>query len=115
MWAEGSVGYRKLLDLSRADIRLTSEDLETMVASTRSAGATIAGPIAIVLGQDPDPLLLDMAVLLKSRIGNRRRLRVFTEEAAARHWLSSESGIAELSGALSRLPHLGVANFARLR
>ncbi|WP_295140398.1 hypothetical protein [uncultured Reyranella sp.] len=115
MWAEGTVGYRKLLDLSRADIRLTSEDLETMVASTRSAGATIAGPIAIVLGQDPDPLLLDMAVLLKSRIGNRRRLRVFTEEAAARHWLSSEAGIAELSGALSRRPHLGVANFARVR
>lgn len=104
MWAEGAVGYCKLLDLSTADIRLSSEDLQTMVASTRLAGATTAGPIAIVLGHDPDPLLLDMAVLLKSRIGNCRRLRVFTDEWTAREWLSSEARIVYLSSKLSRLP-----------
>lgn len=107
MWAEGAVGYGKLLDLSRADIRLSSDDLQTMVATTRLAGATTAGPIAIFLGEDPDPVLLDMAVLLKSRIGNRRRLRVFTDEWTARQWLSAEARIAYLSNELSRLPLKG--------
>jgi hypothetical protein len=105
MWAEGTVGYGKLLDLSQADIRLSSEDLETMVANTVPASAMFAGPIAVVLAQDPDPLLLDMAILLKSRMGNRRRLRVFTDEAAARRWLSSEMEIADLPNRLSRLAH----------
>lgn len=104
MWAEGALGYRKLLDLSRADIRLSSDDLQTMVAGTFLAGPTIAGPIAIYLGRAPDPLMVDMAVLLKSRIGNRRRLRVFTDEWEARQWLSSEARIAYLSRELSRLP-----------
>lgn len=104
MWAEGAVAYGKLLDLSRADIRLSSDDLQTMVATTRLAGATTAGPIAILLGADPDPLLLDMAVLLKSRIGHRRRLRVFTDEWAARQWLSAEARISYLASKLSRLP-----------
>jgi hypothetical protein len=102
MSAEGAVGYPKLLDLSRADIRLSSDDLQTMVASSSRAGPTTAGPIAIYLGREPDPLLLDMALLLKSRIADRRRLRVFTDEWAARHWLSSEVRIAYLSRELSR-------------
>lgn len=104
MTAERAVGYCKLLDLSRADIRLTGDDFQTMVARTCLAGATTAGPIAIVLGDEPDPLLLDMAVLLKSRIGRHRRLRVFIDEWSARRWLSSEARIVYLSSRLSRLP-----------
>jgi len=104
MWAEGTVGYCKLLDLSRADIRLSSDDMEVMVANSCLAGATIAGPIAVVLGSEPDPLLLDMAVLLKSRIGDRRRFRVFTDEWMARRWLSAEARIVYLSSVHSRLP-----------
>lgn len=104
MSAERTVGYCKLLDLSRADIRLSSDDLQTMVANTCLASATTAGPIAIVLGHEPDPLLLDMAVLLKSRIGKHRRLRVFTDEWSARQWLSAEARIVYLSSQLSRLP-----------
>lgn len=107
MWSERAVGYGKLLDLSRADIQFSSDDLQTMVATTCLAGRTTAGPIAIVLGHDPDPLLLDMAVLLKSRIGDRRRLRVFTDEWTARQWLSSEARIVYLSSQLARLPLTG--------
>ncbi|MFN4017772.1 MAG: hypothetical protein ACK4JB_20695 [Reyranella sp.] len=104
MSAERTVEYCKLLDLSRADIRLSDDDLQTMVANTCLAGATTAGPVAVVLGSEPDPLLLDMAVLLKNRIGNHRRFRVFTDEWTARRWLSAEARIVYLSSALSRLP-----------
>ena len=91
MRAHGAaVGYRKLFDLSRADIDLSNEDMQTMVASTRLTAAMTAGPIAIVLGRTPPPLLVDMAVLLKDRIGSRRRLRLFTDETLARQWLFSE-------------------------
>lgn len=91
MRAQGAAGYCKLFDLSRADIQLSSDDLQTMVARTRLADPVKSGPIAIMLGHEPPPLLVDMAVLLKSRLGNRRRLRLFTEEAEARRWLSSEA------------------------
>ena len=91
MRAEGAAGYRKLFDLSRADIQLSSDDLHTMVARTRLVDPVKSGPIAIMLGHEPPPLLVDMAVLLKSRLGNRRRLRLFTDEAEARQWLSSEA------------------------
>jgi len=101
---ERAVGYCKLLDLSRADIRLSSDDLQTIVAGTCLVGATDAGPIAIVLGPEPAPLVVDMAVLLKSRVGEHRRLRVFTDEWSARQWLSAESRIVYLSSQLSRLP-----------
>jgi hypothetical protein len=90
MRAEGAAGYGKLFDLSRADIQLSSDDLQTMAARTRLADPLKSGPIAIFLGHEPPPLLVDMAVLLKTRIGNRRRLRLFTDEVLARQWLLSE-------------------------
>lgn len=92
MRAEGAAGFCKLFDLSRADIRLSDDDLQTMVARARLPDPVQSGPIAIMLGHEPPPLLLDMAVLMKSRLGNRRRLRLFTDEAEARRWLSSEAG-----------------------
>ena len=90
MWAEGLVGCGKLFDLSRADIQLSNSDLETMVDSTRSASTMTAGPIAIMLGKAPPPRLVDMAVLMQQRIGSRRRMRLFTDEAVARRWLAAE-------------------------
>ncbi|TAJ97434.1 MAG: hypothetical protein EPO41_03245 [Reyranella sp.] len=98
MRAEGAVGYCKLFDLSRADIQLSSDDLNIMAASTRLTGPTIAGPIAILVGRTPPPLLVDMAVLLKHRIGDRRRLRLFTDETDAREWLASEGPAPGLAG-----------------
>jgi hypothetical protein len=46
-------------------------------------------------------LLLDMAILLKNRVGHRRRLRLFTSEVEARLWLASEAD--PISSALA--PH----------
>lgn len=91
MRTEGAAGYCKLFDLSRAEIHLSSDDLQTMVARTRLTDPLKSGPIAIMLGYEPPPLLIDMAILLKNRIGNRRRLRLFTSEAEARLWLASEA------------------------
>ncbi|TAJ87272.1 MAG: hypothetical protein EPO10_08025 [Reyranella sp.] len=102
--AEGPVGYCKLFDLSRADIQLSSDDLRAMVASIRFTSATTAGPIAIVVGRTPPPLLVEMAILLKHRIGDRRRLRIFTDEPDAREWLSFEGPTMGLSNELFRLP-----------
>lgn len=90
MRAEGAAGFCKLFDLSRVDIKLSDEDLQSMVASTRLGGPIQSGPIAHYLGKTPPPLLVDMAILLKSRIGHRRRIRLFTDELAARGWLLSE-------------------------
>ncbi len=88
MRAEGAVGYCKLFDLSKADIQLCDGG-DSLPAIPRLSTA-IPGSIAIVLGHDPSPSLVDAAVLLKQRTGNRRRMRVFTHEADAREWLSSE-------------------------
>lgn len=93
MLAEGMFGYAKLFDLSRADIRLNNKDLAILVDSTNASSAMAAGPIAIILGTTPPPLLMDMAVLMQQRIGSRRRMRLFTDEAVARQWLSAEMGL----------------------
>jgi hypothetical protein len=90
MREEGAAGFCKLFDLSRADIHLSNEDLQTMVASTRLRGPIQSGPIAMYLGRTPPPLLVDMAILLKERIGHRRRVRLFTDESLARRWLAAE-------------------------
>ncbi len=90
----------KLFDLSRADIQLSSDDLNIMAARTRLADPLQSGPIALLLGNQPS-LLVDMAILLKNRVGNRRRLRLFTSEVEARLWLTSEAD--PISSALA--PH----------
>lgn len=122
MRADGAAGYCKLFDLSRADIQLSRDDLQTMVARARLPDSVKSGPIAIMLGHEPPPLLVDMAVLMKTRLGNRRRLRLFTDEAEARQWLSSEadrlnSGLAPHNAVVrldaTRLPWPASANFGR--
>lgn len=113
MRAKGAGGFGKLLDLHRADIQLSRDDLQTMVARTRSCSAATAGPIAIVVGRTPPPLLVDMAVLLKHRIGDRRRLRLFTDETDAREWLSYEVAVTGLPGKPLRFPFMVVVNDSR--
>jgi hypothetical protein len=93
MRAQGAAGFCKLFDLSRADIHLSEQDLQAMVASTRLRGPIQSGPIAIYLGRTPPPLLVDMAILLKDRIGHRRRVRLFTDERLARQWLATEGPV----------------------
>jgi hypothetical protein len=113
MWAKGTGGFCKLFDLHRADIQLSSDDLQAMVARARSYSATTEGPIAIVVGRTPPPLLVDMAVLLKHRIGDSRRLRLFTEETDAREWLSAEGPITGLFSKPFRFPFMAVVNDSR--
>lgn len=93
MRAEGAAGFCKLFDLSRVDIDLSDQDMQSMVASTRLRGPIQSGPIAMYLGRTPPPLLVDMAIILRDRIGSRRRIRLFTDEFAARQWLLSEGPV----------------------
>lgn len=90
MLAEGAISYRKLFDLHQSDIQLSADDLQSISESARNNNASISGPIAIVTGREPAPLLLDMAILLKHRIGTSRRFRLFTDKAEARQWLARE-------------------------
>ena len=89
MQTGGAAHYRKLFDLHRSDIVLGPGDLQLIAEGARNNALT-AGPIAIVMGRTPPPLLVDMAILLKDRMGASRRFRLFTEEAEARRWLASE-------------------------
>lgn len=104
MRAEGAAGFCKLFDLSRADILLSNEDLQAMVASTRLRGPIQSGPIAIHLGRTPPPLLVDMAILLKERVGARRRVRLFTDERLARQWLAAEGPAVNAPQEVLQLP-----------
>ena len=95
MLAESTITYRKLFDLHQSDIQLSAADLQGIAESARNNNASISGPIAVVTGREPTPLLLDMAILLKHRIGTSRRFRLFTDEAEARQWLASEPILAQ--------------------
>ena len=89
--AAGAVGHCKLLDLRQADIRLSGDDLQAIGTLTRNSDPATAGPVAILVGRNPPPLMLDMAILLKQRIGTSRSFRLFTDEAEARQWLATVS------------------------
>lgn len=103
MRAQGAVRYCKLFNLSKASIQLC-DGLDPLPTIPRPS-TTIPGSIAILLGNDPSPSLVDAAVLLKQRTGNRRRLRIFTDEAEAREWLSSEARLRILpTGLLASHP-----------
>ena len=91
MQAAGAIGSCKFLDLRQADIQLGGDDLAAIGTITRQPSATLPGPVAILVGKNPPPLMLDMAILLKQRIGTSRRFRLFTDEADARRWLASVS------------------------
>ena len=99
MEAGGAVSYRKLFDLHQSDILLSADDLQSIADGTHIHAST-AGPVAIVIGPQPRPLLVDMAILLKHRMGPSRRFRLFTEEAEARRWLASEP----ISSPVARIP-----------
>lgn len=110
MWREGAVGLCKLIDLSQAQIELSEGDFQEMAVTIRSGSVENKGPIAIVVGRTPSPLLIDMAVLLKNRISLRRRLRLFAEEVEARDWLASETEIMALAGEFNSLVPTHILN-----
>jgi len=91
--AAGAAGYSKLFDLRQADIQLSDDDLQVIGTLTRRGDPAASGPIAILVGRNPPPLMLDMAILLKQRVGSSRVFRLFTDEAGARQWLAETSMI----------------------
>lgn len=103
MRAEGAVGFCKLFDVSRVHIQLCADRNSTEAIPPQVDGTT-HGPIAIILGMDPPPLLLDTAVLLAARMGHRRRLRLFTDERLARQWLAEEGPTLSPPGKLCYFP-----------
>lgn len=81
---EGTKAHAKLVDLTVGNLILDRDDLESVARTVVEYGVGgEAGPVAmVVLGA----LNIDMAVLLKQRVGSRP-FRVFTDSLAARGWL----------------------------
>jgi hypothetical protein len=83
---DGVKGFAKLVDIMACTLSLSVDDLERVAESLVQYGwGEQAGPVAMVVGT---PLNLDMAVLLKQRVGDRP-FRIFTSQVAARAWLAS--------------------------
>ena len=84
--ASGAKGYAKLVDITGCTLALDIDDLEAVADRLMQYGrGEQAGPVAMVVGS---ALNLDMAVLLKQRVGDRP-FRIFTNAGAARAWLSA--------------------------
>jgi hypothetical protein len=81
---EGTKAHAKLVDLMVGNLSLDRDDLESVARTVVEYGVGgDAGPVAmVVLGA----LNIDMAVLLKQRVG-ARPFRVFTDPLQARGWL----------------------------
>lgn len=81
---EGTKAHAKLVDLTVGNLSLDRDDLESVARTVVEYGVGgEAGPVAmVVLGA----LNIDMAVLLKQRVGSRP-FRVFTDPLEARGWL----------------------------
>jgi hypothetical protein len=83
---EGAKGYAKLVDMTACTLALDHDDLESVAHGLVQYGrGERPGPVAIIVDT---ALNLDMAVLVKQRVGDRP-FRIFTGLAAARSWLDS--------------------------
>lgn len=92
-------GYAKLVDMSAATFSLDARGVyEVARGLVRYGSDAAAGPVAIVV---TDALTLDMAVLLKQRVGDRP-FRIFTSKGAATDWLQSYRETTRLPALLNR-------------
>lgn len=83
---EGAKGYAKLVDMTACTLVFDHDDLESVAQGLVQYGwGARPGPVAIVVNT---ALNLDMAVLVKQRVGDRP-FRIFTSVGPARAWLSS--------------------------
>lgn len=81
---EGTKAHAKLVDLTVGNLSLDRDDLESVARTVVEYGVGgDAGPVAMVVR---GALNIDMAVLLKQRVGSRP-FRVFTDPLEARGWL----------------------------
>ena len=98
---EGSKAFAKLVDISGCVLSLDYDDLETVCEGLLRYGwGDRAGPVAMIVST---PLNLDMAVLMKQRVGDRP-FRIFTAIDAARAWLASYHESYQLIGSYEALP-----------
>ncbi|CAN5906234.1 hypothetical protein BH11PSE3_BH11PSE3_40830 [soil metagenome] len=82
----GAKNYAKLVDLTGATLILDPDDLEIVAQGlVRYSMGERPGPVALVVG---NAITLDMAVLLKQRVGERP-FRIFTSIDSARVWIVS--------------------------
>lgn len=93
---EGTKPHAKLVDLTVGNLILDRDDLESVARTVVEYGVGgEAGPVAmVVLGA----LNIDMAVLLKQRVG-ARPFRVFTDPLDARGWLMTFRDLRAKAGA----------------
>lgn len=83
---EGAKGYAKLVDITACTLALDADDLEAVADRlVRYGTRERPGPVAMIVGS---ALTLDVAVLLKQRVGDRP-FRIFTSIGSARSWLTS--------------------------
>ena len=83
---DGAKGYAKLVDITACTLALDHDDLESVAHDLVQYGwGERAGPVAMIVDT---ALNLDMAVLVKQRVGDRP-FRIFTSLGAARGWLES--------------------------
>lgn len=81
---EGTKAHAKLVDVTAANLNLDRDDLESVARTLLEYGVGGgAGPVALVV---QGALNIDMAVLLKQRVGPRP-FRIFTNPLDARGWL----------------------------
>ena len=81
---EGTKSHAKLVDITIGTLNLDRDDLESVARTLLEYGVGGgAGPVAMVVH---GALSIDMAVLLKQRVGPRP-FRVFTDPLDARGWL----------------------------
>jgi hypothetical protein len=82
--AKGAGSYRISFDLTLGELTLSRDDLSQVARILSDAGRKgRGGPVAMIVRTE---LTLDMAVLLKQRVGTGA-FRVFTDSDAARAWL----------------------------
>ena len=93
---EGTKAHAKLVDLTVGNLSLDRDDLESVARTVVEYGVGgDAGPVAMVVR---GALNIDMAVLLKQRVG-ARPFRVFTDPLEARGWLMTFRASTAASGA----------------
>ncbi len=81
---EGTKAHAKLVDITVGTLALDRDDLESVAQTLLEYGlGGGAGPVAMVV---QGALNIDMAVLLKQRVG-QRPFRIFTDPLDARSWL----------------------------
>lgn len=81
---EGTRAHAKLVDVTACTLVLDRDDLESLARTLLKYGeGGGAGPVAMVVH---GALNIDMAVLLKQRVGPRP-FRIFTDPLEARGWL----------------------------